>query len=36
MKIDLELNNNYMIINCFENYDFSDIYIRIKKISHLI
>ena len=22
----LELNNNYMTINCFENYDFPDIY----------
>ena len=25
----LELNSNYMTINCFDNYDFSDIYNNI-------
>ena len=29
----LELNNNYMTINCFENYDFSDIYKNKNNIS---
>ena len=29
----LELNNNYMTINCFENYDFSDIYENKNNIS---
>ena len=29
----LELNNNYMTIDCFENYDFSDIYKNKNNIS---